>query len=275
MSDPRTPKGLRELLERHGLSPRKALGQHFLVDKNLLDFIVRAAGVRPGEPVFEVGPGPGGLSLALLEAGADLTAIERDRRLRPVLEEVLGGRARLVFADALAYPWEEVPEGSLFVANLPYQIGTPLVLRLLGSGRFRGLVVMLQREVADRFAARPGGKAYGPVSLKVQELAQVEKLREVSPSAFFPPPEVTSAVVRLTPRGVRPDPGYFAFLDAAFRARRKTLRKNLEAAGFDRARVERALASLGLDPKVRAEALGPEALKALYAELGAPPKNAV
>ncbi len=273
MSDPRTPKGLRELLERHGLSPRKALGQHFLVDKNLLDFIVRAAGVRPGEPVFEVGPGPGGLSLALLEAGADLTAIERDRRLRPVLEEVLGGRARLVFADALAYPWEEVPEGSLFVANLPYQIGTPLVLRLLESGRFRDLVVMLQREVADRFAARPGGKDYGPVALKVQELARVEKLREVPPSVFLPPPEVTSAVVRLTPRGTRPDAGYFAFLDAAFRARRKTLRKNLEAAGFDRRRVEAALADLGLEPRVRAEALAPEVLKALYARLGTPPST--
>jgi len=103
----------------------------------------------------------------------------------------------------------------------------------------------------------------------------VEKLREVPPSVFLPPPEVTSAIVRLTPRGTRPDAGYFAFLDAAFRTRRKTLRKNLEAAGFDRRRVEEALFALGLDPRVRAEALSPEALKALYARLGRPPAKAV
>jgi len=270
MSDPRTLSGLRALLARHGLSPKKALGQHFLVDKNLFEFIVRAAGVRPGEPVFEVGPGPGGLSLSLVEAGAALTAIERDKRLAPVLKEVLGDRARLVFTDALRYPWEEVPEGSLFVANLPYNIGTPLVLRLLESGRFRDLVVMLQREVVDRFTARPGGKDYGPIALKVQELARVEKLRDVPPSVFYPPPEVTSALVRLTPMGTRPDPGYFRFLDAAFRTRRKTLRKNLEAAGYDRRRIEAVLSELGLDPKVRAEALSPEALKALYARLSRP-----
>ena len=266
--DPRTRRGLVELLARHGISPRKPLGQHFLVDRNLHEFIVRAAGVRPGERVYEVGPGPGGLSLALVEAGADLVAVERDRSLRPVLEEVLGGRAEVVFADALAYPWEEVPEGSLFVANLPYNIGTRLVLDLLGSGRFRDLVVMLQREVADRFAARPGSREYGPVALKVRELARVERLREVPPSVFYPPPEVTSAIVRLTPKGAPPDPGYFRFLDAAFRARRKTLRKNLEAAGHDRRRVEAALSDLGLDPKTRAEALSPEELKALYARLG-------
>ncbi len=270
MSDPRTPAGLRELLGRHGLSPKKKLGQHFLVDRNFFDYIVRKAQVRPGEPVFEVGPGPGGLSLTLLEAGADLTAVERDKTLKPVLEEVLGDRARVVFADALEYPWETVPKGSLFVANLPYNVGTPLVLKLLESGRFRDLVVMLQREVAERFAARPGGKDYGPVSLKVQELARVEKLRDVPPSVFYPPPEVTSAVVRLTPKGTRPDPGYFRFLDAAFRTRRKTLRKNLEAAGYDRRRVEAALKELGLDPKVRAEALSPETLKALYSRLSRP-----
>ncbi len=270
MSDPRTLSGLRALLARHGLSPRKALGQHFLVDKNLFSYIVRAARVRPGEPVFEVGPGPGGLSLSLVEAGADLTAIERDKRLAPLLKEVLGDRARLVFTDALHYPWEEVPAGSLFVANLPYNIGTPLVLRLLESGRFRDLLVMLQREVVDRFTAQPGGKDYGPIALKVQELARVEKLRDVPPSVFYPPPEVTSALVRLTPKGIPPDPGYFRFLDAAFRTRRKTLRRNLEAAGYDRRRVEAALSELGLDPKVRAEALAPEVLKTLYTRLSRP-----
>ncbi len=267
MTDPGTKRGLRALLARHRLRLSKGLGQHFLVDKNLLSAIVRAAGVRPGDRVYEVGPGAGALTRALLEAGAQVTAIEKDRRLLPLLAEVTGGRAELVVADALDYPWEAVPEGSVFVANLPYNVATPLLLRLLAAGRFRRLVVMVQREVADRLVAGPGGKDYGPLALKVQELAEVEKLRDVPPSVFFPPPRVTSAIVRLTPRGARPDPGYFRFLEAAFRHRRKTLRKNLEAAGYDRAAVEAALRAVGLDPRVRPEAVPPEAFRALYARL--------
>ncbi len=272
-ADPRTKRGLLDLLGRHGVRLSKGLGQHFLVDRNLLAFVVRAAGVAAGDRVYEIGPGAGGLTLSLLEAGARVTAIEKDRRLAPLLLEVTGGRAELVFADALAYPWEVVPEGSLLVANLPYNVATPLILRLLAAGRFSRLVVMVQREVAARLSARPGSRDYGPLALRVQHLARVERLRDVPPTVFFPPPEVTSAVVRLLPSGTRPDPGYFAFLDAAFRNRRKTLRKNLEAGGYERERVVAAMAELGLDLRVRAEALAPEALRGLYARLIRPPST--
>ncbi len=272
-ADPRTKRGLLALLRRHRIRLAKGLGQHFLVDRNLLASIVRSAGVAPGDRVYEIGPGAGGLTLALLEAGARVTAVEKDRRLAPLLAEVTGGRAELVFQDALAYPWEAVPAGSLLVANLPYQLATPLILRLLAAGRFRGMVTMVQREVAERLTAGPGRRDYGPLSLKVRHLAGVEKLRDVPPSVFFPPPEVTSAVVRFTPTGAAPDPGYFAFLEAAFRSRRKTLRKNLEAAGRPRQAVEGALAELGLDPRVRAEALPPTTLRELYARLTRPPSS--
>jgi len=272
-ADPRTKRGLLALLDRHGLRLSKGLGQHFLVDRNLLAFIVRSAGVVSGQQVYEIGPGAGGLTLTLIEAGARVTAIEKDRRLAPLLREVTGGKAELVFADALAYTWEGVPEGSLLVANLPYNVATPLILGLLSAGRFSRLVVMVQREVAARFSAGPGSRDYGPLALKVRHMAGVERLRDVPPAVFFPPPEVTSSVIRLTPTGVRPDPGYFAFLDAAFRNRRKTLRKNLEASGYGRGRVLVALTELGLEPQVRAEALSPEALRALYARLTRPPST--
>ncbi len=227
--------------------------------------LVEAAGVGPGEMVVEVGPGLGGLTESLVEAGARVQAIEKDRALWAYLKERFAGRpVELIEGDALRFDWASVPEGSLFVANLPYNVGTRILMDALASGRFARLVAMLQREVADRLVARPGSKDYGPLSLKAQHLAGVERLFDVAPGSFFPPPKVTSSVVRLIPRGVPPDPGYFRFLDQAFAQRRKTLRKNLEAAGYDRAAIENALKALGLDPRVRAEAVGPEAFRALY-----------
>ncbi|WP_135257779.1 16S rRNA (adenine(1518)-N(6)/adenine(1519)-N(6))-dimethyltransferase RsmA [Thermus caldilimi] len=250
-----SPKAVRELLLRHGLHADKRFGQNFLVSEGHLKRIVEVA--KPfTAPVYEVGPGLGVLTRAMAEAGAEVTAIEKDERLRPVLEEALKGLpVRLVFEDALRYPWEEVPEGSLLVANLPYNIATPLVTRLLQTGRFQRLVFLVQKEVAERMVARPNTPSYGLLSLRVAYHAQAEKLFDLPPGAFFPPPKVVSSLVRLTPRKVQNDPVLFQLLEAAFSKRRKTLKNALTAAGYPKEKVEEALRRLGLPPDVRAEAL--------------------
>ncbi len=262
---------VRALLERYGLRADKRFGQNFLVDGNLLGVIVRTTQVRPGERVYEVGPGLGTLTRALAEAGAKVTAIEKDRRLLPVLEETLAGLdVTVVPGDALAYPWDEVPPDSLFVANLPYNISTPLLTAVLRANRFRRLVVLVQKEVADRLAARPATEAYGLLTLRAQYHARVERVRDFPPEAFYPRPAVTSTLVRLESKGVPDDPALFRLVEAAFAQRRKTLRKNLETAGYARERVLAALETLGLDPRVRGEALDLEAFQRLTAALSSP-----
>lgn len=254
-----SPSTVRELLERHGLAADKRLGQNFLVDAGLLGLIVRTAAPAPGQPVWEVGPGLGTLTRALAEAGARVNAIEKDERLRPLLAETLAGTdVNLEFADALEYDWSIVPPGSLFVSNLPYNVATPLLSELLRSGRFARLVVLLQREVAERLAAAPGTPAYGLLSLRVAHHARVRKVRDFPPQAFFPKPKVTSTLVELEHRGTPDDPQLFRLIEAGFAQRRKTLRKNLEQAGWPRAKVLAALDELGLDARVRAERLGIE-----------------
>ncbi len=264
MTNPLTsPKAVRELLARHGLFADKRFGQNFLVSEAHLRRIVEAARPLAG-PVFEVGPGLGVLTRALAQAGAEVTAIEKDLRLKPLLEETLAGLpVRLVFQDALFYPWEEVPEGSLLVANLPYRIATPLVTRLLKTGRFARLVFLVQKEVAERMTARPKTPAYGLLSLRVAHHAQAERLFDLPPGAFFPPPKVWSSLVRLTPRGVPDDPNLFALIEAAFSKRRKTLLNALTAAGYPRERVAEALAALDLPQEVRAEELDLEGFRRL------------
>ena len=251
-----SPKEVRELLQRHGLFADKRFGQNFLVSESHLKRIVEAAKPFRG-PVYEVGPGLGVLTRALAEAGAEVTAIEKDERLRPVLEETLKGLpVRLIFGDALAYPWEEVPPGSLLVANLPYNIATPLITRLLRTGRFQRLVFLVQKEVAERMVAQPSTPQYGLLSLRVAYHAQAEKLLDLPPGAFFPPPKVVSSLVRLTPTGRPDDPKLFQLAEAAFAQRRKTLRNALLAAGYPKEKIEAALQALSLPPDVRAEALG-------------------
>lgn len=258
---------LREVIARHGLAPRKLLGQHFLLDLNLTAKIARAAGELRGACVLEVGPGPGGLTRALLDAGAaEVIAVEKDARAIAALAELetaYPGRLRLVEADALLY---DEPEGVTVVANLPYNVSTALLVKWLARiRRFRSLTLMFQKEVADRIAASPGGKDYGRLSVMTQWLCEARALFDVPPRAFWPPPKVTSTVVRLDPRPA-PVPAPFAAMErvvgAAFGQRRKMLRQSLKGLGG-----EALLARAGVSPTARAEQLGIAEFAALAREL--------
>lgn len=249
---------MREVLARHGLAADKGFGQNFLVDASALAAIVQAAELGPDDEVWEVGAGLGTLSRELAARTGRVVTIELDRRMQPVLAETLApySNVELRMTDALEVDWTEATPGAVFVANLPYNVGTAVLTRVLASGRFRRLVVLLQREVAGRLAASPGTAAYGSLSLWVAHHGKVRVLRKVPPGAFLPPPKVTSAIVRIdVDPDARPDPGTFALVRDGFKHRRKTLKANLLAAGDDAPDVEAAIAQLGLDPKVRAEAL--------------------
>lgn len=265
-----SPAVVRELLARHGLRAEKRFGQNFLVDGNVLAAIVAAARPTSADTVLEVGPGLGVLTRALAATGARVLSLELDARLLPVLRETVGGleNVTVILGDALEHDLSALPEGALLVANLPYNVGTAMIQRALESGRFRRLVVMVQKEVAERLGAAPGEPAYGALSLVAQHYGEVTRLQDVKPASFWPPPEVTSSVVRIELRpGAQADPALFALIRQAFRHRRKTLKKNLLMAGHAPERVGAALATLGLPEKVRAEALGLEAFRALQRAL--------
>jgi len=228
---------LREVIRRHGLSARKSLGQHFLFDLNLTRRIARAAGDIGSGTVIEIGPGPGGLTRALLMEGARrVIAVEADSRCLGALAEIAAaypGRLEIIAGDAL-----EIDAASLgepprrIVSNLPYNIGTALLLRWLGSaGAFAGLTLMFQKEVADRLLARPGTKDYGRLTVLTQWLTVVKPLFDVPAAAFTPPPKVTSTVVQFTPWPEPLHPAERATLErvtaAAFGQRRKMLRQSL------------------------------------------------
>ncbi|TYO90035.1 16S rRNA (adenine(1518)-N(6)/adenine(1519)-N(6))-dimethyltransferase RsmA [Oceanicella actignis] len=260
---------LREVIARHGLAAKKALGQNFLLDLNLTRRIARAAGDLSGCDVLEIGPGPGGLTRALLAEGARrVVAVERDARCLPALDEIARrwpGRLEVVHGDAL----ELDPEARLnapwrIVANLPYNVGTELLVRWLTPERrgggwppgWSGLTLMFQREVAERIVARPGAKAYGRLAVLAQWRAEARIAFDVSPRAFTPPPKVWSSVVDLRPL---PAPRHPAEPDAlarvtaaAFGQRRKMLRQSLRTLRPDAAEM---CAEAGIDPTLRAEAL--------------------
>jgi 16S rRNA (adenine1518-N6/adenine1519-N6)-dimethyltransferase len=255
---------LREILAAAGISADKRFGQHFLLDLNVCRKIVRLACVAPEERVLEVGPGPGGLTRALLEAGATVTAVEKDPRFIPLLENLgatvpgAGGasRLRIVEADALA-----VDEATLFpagaavrvVANLPYNVGTPLLIKWL-TGPFRpaSMALMFQKEVALRIVAPPGDQDYGRLAVLSQALCRGRMVMELPAKAFTPPPKVASAVVDLTPLPLRPPDDVVRALQtvaqAGFGQRRKMLRSSLKALGG-----EALCRAAGLDPNARAE----------------------
>jgi len=250
---------LRELLARHGVAPRLTLGQHFLVDPNVVDRVVRTARVEPGHHVLEVGPGTGNLTRALVRAGAEVTAIELDLRLQPILDQELAGLGvNLVWADAMDVDYEALirPPGWKVVANLPYQIGTPLLLdwlRLVPA--IDAFTVMVQREVAERLVAGPGSPAYGLPSVVVGLHATAELVFKVPPQVFYPAPKVESAVVRLLrkPASSKTEEA-IRIATAGFGQRRKMLRGSL-AGMFDQ--PSETISKTGIDPRQRAEDLGP------------------
>ena len=255
---------LREVVRRHGLEPKKALGQNFLFDLNLTGRIARAAGPLDGVTVVEIGPGPGGLTRALLaEGAARVVAIERDPRALPALAEIAAhypGRLEVVDADALRFdPVPLIGTGPVrIVANLPYNIGTPLLVGWLAGTAWPpwwdSLTLMFQREVAERIVADESDRAnYGRLGVLCGWRTQADILFDVAPSAFVPPPKVTSSIVRLTPRAEPlpcPVQALEAITRAAFGQRRKMLRQSLKAAVPDPGRL---LAAAGIPETARAE----------------------
>jgi 16S rRNA (adenine1518-N6/adenine1519-N6)-dimethyltransferase len=256
---------LRDVIRRHGLAARKSLGQNFLLDLNLTARIARAGGPLDGVTVLEVGPGPGGLTRALLAGGAlRVVAVERDERAIAALEEIAAhypGRLDIVAADALSFdPRPHLPGGPVrIVANLPYNIATALLVSWLDIEPwppwYDSAVLMFQREVAERIVASPHSKSYGRLSVLAQWRGEPRILFDVNASAFVPPPKVTSSLVHLKPRAA-PMPCDRELLarvtQAAFGQRRKMLRQSLRSLGVD---VPGLLAATSLDATARAEDL--------------------
>ncbi len=262
---------VRALLERHTLRPDKSFGQNFLIDAHALAHIVEAAQVTPDDTVLEIGPGLGVLTRELASRAKHVTTVELDKRLLPVLAETLGdfSNLTLVHGDGLTFDLAALPTGSLLVANLPYNVGTAILVRALESTRFKRLVFLVQKEVAERLTASPSTKSYGALSLVVKYFGNAKRVADIKPSSFFPAPEVMSSVVRIeTASHVQADPDFFDFIHTAFRHRRKTLKKNLTMAGFGAEQILAVLAVLGLNPDVRAEALSLEEFQNLWTARG-------
>jgi 16S rRNA (adenine1518-N6/adenine1519-N6)-dimethyltransferase len=251
---------LREIIRAHGLSAKRSLGQNFLLDLNLTGRIARAAGPLDSGTTIEIGPGPGGLTRALLAEGAPrVIAIERDPRAVAALGslvEAAQGRLTIIEADALEIDAAGLgPPPRRIVANLPYNVATPLAIGWLKQmASFESLTLLFQKEVAERLAAKRGTGAYGRLSVLAQFLAEVRLLFDIPARAFTPPPKVTSSLVGLRGRGTRPA-AETAVLErvtqAAFGQRRKMLRQSLKSLG----EPEALLAAAGIDPRLRAEAL--------------------
>ncbi len=250
---------LRESLAAAGLLADKRLGQHFLLDLNICRKIARLADPEPGQTVLEIGPGPGGLTRALLENGARVVAVERDERFLPLLADIgaqVPGQLTIVHADALRI--DEIAlagKGAMVVANLPYNIGTPLLIRwLTGTFKPSRMTLMFQKEVAARIVAPPGSDDYGRLAVIAQFLAQVQTVMDLPARAFTPPPKVASAVVRLIPHPERPPQALIDAVQtvtaAAFGQRRKMLRSALRGIGG-----EALCARAEIDPNLRAETI--------------------
>jgi 16S rRNA (adenine1518-N6/adenine1519-N6)-dimethyltransferase len=255
------PEPLRDVIARYGLHASRALGQNFILDRQLLARIAAIPGEIRGDTIYEVGPGPGGLTRALLDRGARVVAVERDRRFRPALDELAAefpGQLQIVDADAMKVDESELAgTGARVVSNLPYNVGTALLLRWLTvpwPPWWRSLTLMFQKEVAERIVARPGTSAYGRLSVLAQWRSEARIAVNLSRSAFVPPPKVASAVVHIVP-GKAPeavDPKRIEKLtEAAFGQRRKMLRSSLKSVPGSLEALDR----LGIDPQRRAETL--------------------
>lgn len=266
-----TPATVTALLHEHGLAPKRSLGQHFLADPNSARRVVAVAELPASAPVFEIGPGLGSLTLALLDAGHDVVALELDGRLADVLRAVVddaGGdvarRVRVEHGDAMTVDLDRLlappPSPRACVSNLPYNVAVPVVVRLLEEADVvERILVMVQREVGERLAARPGDPQYGAVSVKVAYFAEARVVGSVPPTVFVPRPKVDSALVRLRRRAEPPvsvpsADALFALVRAGFAQRRKMLRRSL--APVLGGATPAVLAAAGVAPTARAESLG-------------------
>jgi len=269
------PEPLRDVIARHGLQASKALGQNFILDRQLLARIASVPGPLSGQTAYEVGPGPGGLTHALLETGASVVAVERDRRCLPALADLEArypGKLRVIDADALKIDERSVAgDGAHVISNLPYNVGTALLLRWLSEPWlpwWRSLTLMFQREVAERIVATPGSKDFGRLSVLSQWRSEAKIVLNVHRSAFVPPPKVMSSVVHIVPKEMPPlvDPKVLEKLtEAAFGQRRKMLRSSLKAmpGALD------ALEKLGIDSSRRAETVSVAEFVGIARELSA------
>ena len=258
-----TPSGLSDLLTRHGIKPSRRLGQHFLTDGNLVKKMVKAAQVGPTDRVLEVGAGVGNLTCALASTGASVLAYEIDRRLVPVLAETVpsaGERVAVRMEDAMKVDWNRTLGGGewVMVSNLPYGVGTPLVLEMIQNvPAVTRYTVMLQREVVNRLLAPPGSREYGLPSVIAGLYTRMRRAFDVPPQVFLPRPEVFSSVVQLWRIDPHPDAGLAVCLaTAAFGKRRKMLRRSLES---HLPSPEQILAGAGISPQDRPESLSPSA----------------
>ena len=291
-----TPRETRSVLERHGLATKHHLGQNFLVNDAIIGKILELAELGDRDVVFEIGPGIGTLTVAMLPLAGAVVAVEADRGLEPVLAETCAQdseRFALVMGDALRVGPDTLaqavdaldiegldPLPTKLVSNLPYQVAATVVLQTFAQiPQVERVVVMVQAEVADRMAAAPGTKAYGGYTAKLALYARPTGRFEVGPGNFMPPPHVDSAVIRLD-RAPLADPATGAELtpeqiawtsqviDAAFAQRRKTIRNSMGASGFDKAELDAAFAAAGIDPRTRAETLAPADFVRLASTLG-------
>lgn len=272
-----TPSRVRRLLDAHGLAPRRTAGQNFLVDPNTVRRIVDAAGVRPDDTVLEIGPGLGSLTLGLAGVARRVVAVEIDAGLVRALSETVAplDNVEVVHADALRTDLGALVGGgpARLVANLPYNAATPLVLHGLLDPAVEDQLVMVQREVGQRWCAAPGDPLRGAVSVKVDVLAEAQVVLRIPRTVFFPAPRVDSVMVRLRRRPQAPSPAsrewLFSVVETAFAGRRKTLRNTLRPLA-DPPRLSAAAARAGVDLGARAETLTTDQLVALAAALEAP-----
>lgn len=268
-----TPKATKELLARHGFSFKKSLGQNFLIDTNILHKIVQTAQLDKSKAALEIGPGIGALTQMLALSAGKVVAFEIDGRLLPLLQETVGAydHVTVIHQDVLKADlpmvfkeqFADFKEVSL-VANLPYYVTTPIIMKLLESGlSLEYLVVMIQKEVADRMAAKPGGKDYGSLSVAVQYYTEPEVAMIVPRTVFMPQPNVDSAVIRLKVRENPPvqvvnEDFFFDVVQSSFTQRRKTLSNNLKArfsSEIDRAQLDAMMLEIGIEPSRRGETL--------------------
>lgn len=268
-----SPKRTKEIIAAHGFSFKKSLGQNFLIDQNILNKIVEAADLNEGTGALEIGPGIGALTERLAMSAGAVTAVEIDQRLIPILQDVLSSypHVNIRHADVLKVDlhelfredFSEVSKVSV-VANLPYYVTTPILMKLLEERLpLSNIVVMIQKEVAERMAARPGGKDYGSLSIAVQYYSEPELICTVPHTVFIPQPNVESAVIRLKirerpPVEVKDEKHFFDVVRASFTQRRKTISNNLKARFFPdegREALEALLAEAGIEPSRRGETL--------------------